>query len=82
MGWLLSLPGKLKAGLAVAAAIAGALVVMFVKGRRAGIAHMEAEQARKRDALQKEYDAIDSRPVDPRGAYDRLRRMSDNKGRR
>lgn len=48
----------------------------YGKGRAEGKAIIEAEQRRKRDALQEEYDRIDAGPADPGGAYDRLRKRS------
>lgn len=68
--------GKLKGGLAIAGAVIVAIGIALLKGRADGKRYMEAEQQRKRDALQKEYDRIDAGPVDPRGAYQRLRDKS------
>lgn len=73
---MFSLWTKIKLGLGVAGAFVVALGIAVLKGRAEGIRHMEAEQQRKRDALQQHYDEIDSRPVDVGGAYDRLRRRS------
>lgn len=61
-------------GLAAAAAFLAAL--SYGKGRAEGKAIIEAEQKEKRDALQAEYDRIDAGPIDPGGAYDRLRDRS------
>lgn len=67
---------KIKLGLGVAGAFVVALGIAFVRGRGEGKAFMQAEQQRKRDALQQEYDRIDAGPIDPGGAYDRLRDKS------
>jgi len=62
------------------AAAAGLLAVLsYGRGRAHGKSQSEAEQTRKRDALQEKYDRIDAGPVDPGRAYDRLR---DRSGRR
>jgi hypothetical protein len=59
------------------AAAAGFLAALsYGKGRAEGKAIIEAEQKEKRDALQDEYDRIDAGPIDPGGAYDRLRKRS------
>lgn len=68
---------KLKTFAALCGAFFVAIAIAFLKGRKAGVAHMEAEQQRKRDALQQHYDEIDARPVDVGGAYDRLRGKQD-----
>ena len=73
---MFSLWAKIKAGLAIAGAVLVAIGIALLKGRAEGIRHMEAEQQRKRDALQQEYDRIDAGPIDPGGAYDRLRKRS------
>lgn len=67
---------KLKTFAALCGAFFVALAIAFLKGRKAGVAHMESEQQRKRDALQQHYDEIDARPVDPGAAYDSLRERS------
>ena len=64
---------KFKTFAALLGAFFVALTIAFLKGRRAGVEHMEAEQQRKRDALQQHYDEIDARPVDPGASYDRMR---------
>lgn len=64
---------KIKAAAVALVGIAIAIGIAFIKGRRAGLAYMEAEQQRKRDVLQQRYDEIDGRPLDPGSAYDRLR---------
>jgi hypothetical protein len=67
---------KIQAGLAIAGAVIVAIGIAFLKGRKVGVEHIQAEQQRKRDALQDEYDRIDAGPIDPDGAYDRLRERS------
>jgi hypothetical protein len=67
---------KLKTFAALLGAFFVALGIAVLKGRKAGIDHMKAEQQEKRDALQKHYDEIDARPVDVGSAYDRLRKRS------
>lgn len=61
---------------ALAAAAAFVAALSYGKGRAEGKAIIEAEQKEKRDALQAEYDRIDAGPIDPSGAYDRLRDRS------
>lgn len=73
---MFSLWTKIKAGAFALAGIAVAIGLVFLKGRKAGIDHMEVEQQRKRDALQQHYDEIDNRPVDVGDAYQRLRDKS------
>ncbi len=68
--------GKIKGALAIAGAVIVAIGIAFLKGRKAGVQHIEAEQQRKRDALQQHYDEIDNRPFDVGRAYDRLRERS------
>ena len=48
LGWLSGPWAKVQAALAVAGAIIVAIGIAFLKGRRAGIAHMEAEQNARR----------------------------------
>jgi hypothetical protein len=67
---------KLKTLAALCGAFFIALGIAFLKGRGEGKRHMEAEQQRKRDALQSHYDQIDAGPVDVGGAYDSLRKRS------
>jgi hypothetical protein len=74
--WLAGPWAKLQTALAIAGAVIVAIGIAFLKGRKAGVEHIQAEQQRKRDALQDEYDRIDAGPVDPGGAYDRLRKRS------
>lgn len=61
---------------ALAAAAGFIAALSYGKGRAEGKAIIEAEQKEKRDALQAEYDRIDAGPIDPGGAYDRLRDRS------
>lgn len=76
ISWLAGPWAKVQAGLAIAGAVIIAIGIALLKGRAEGKRYMEAEQQRKRDALQEEYDRIDAGPVDPRGAYQRLRKRS------
>lgn len=69
--------GKIQGWVALAGVILAAIAVAFVRGRSEGKAYMEAEQQRKRDALQQHYDDIDRAPADPGAAYERLRHRSD-----
>lgn len=77
-GWLVGPWAKVQAAMAIAGAVALAIGIAFLKGRRAGIEHIEAEQQKRRDNLQEHYDEIDRQGIDPAGSYDRLRRMSDD----
>lgn len=74
--------GKVQAALAVAGAVIVAIGIAFLRGRSAGITHIEAEQQKRRDHLQDHYDDIDRQAIDPAGSYDRLRGLSDDKDRR
>lgn len=52
IGWLSGPWAKLQAGLAFAGAVIVAIGIAFIRGRTAGIKHIEAEQnARRIDAL-------------------------------
>lgn len=73
---------KLKLGFGVVGAVIVGIGIAFLKGRAAGIEHIEAEQQKRRDNLQEHYDEIDRQAVDPARSYDRLRGLSDNKDRR
>jgi len=73
---------KLKLGLGIAGAVIIAIGIAFLKGRAAGINHIEAEQAKRRDHLQEHYDEIDRQAIDPAGSYERLRRLRDDKSGR
>lgn len=79
IGWFAGLGGKLQAGLAALGVILAAIGIAFLKGRKAGQEHMQQEQQRKRDEIQAEYDRIDAGPVDPSGAYQRLRARNRTK---
>jgi len=62
--------------LAFLGVVLAAIGIAFLKGRKAGQEHIQAEQQRKRDALQEEFDRIDAGPVDPDSSYQRLRQRS------
>jgi uncharacterized membrane-anchored protein YhcB (DUF1043 family) len=79
---MFSLWTKIKAGLVIAGAVIVAIGIAFLKGRRAGVEHIEAEQQKRRDKLQEHYDEIDRQNIDPAGSYDRLRGLSNDKDRR
>jgi hypothetical protein len=68
---------RLKVWALAAAALVGALLAAFFKGRAAGEADSEAETTKAREALREKYDEIDDAPVRVDDAYDRLRRMSE-----
>jgi hypothetical protein len=59
MTWLLALPAKLKAILAISGAAIVAIGIAFLKGRAEGIRHLEAEQARRRIEAMKDRKEID-----------------------
>lgn len=82
ISWFAGLGSKIQAGLAALGVILAAIGIAFFKGRKAGQEHIQKQQQRKRDELQAEYDKIDAGPIDPDGAYNRLRRLSDNKSGR
>lgn len=63
-----------------AAALVGVLLAAYWRARADGKAAAAAEQAQARQRLQEKYDEIDRAPGDVGGAYDRLRRMSGDKG--
>lgn len=73
---MIALWEKLKGYAAASGLILAAIGIAFLKGRKAGVEHIETEQARKRDALQQHYDEIDGRGVSPDNAYSRLRERS------
>lgn len=57
IGWLAGPWAKLKAGLAFAGVAIAAIGIAFLRGRSAGIKHIEAEQnARRIDALKQRKD--------------------------
>ncbi len=64
---------------ALVAAAGFIAALSYGKGRMEGKSIIEAEQKRKRDALQEEYDRIDAGPVDVDRAYQRLRDRSDRR---
>ena len=51
--------GKLKAALAIAGAVIIAIGIAFLRGRKAGIDHIEAEQDRRRLESMKQRKEID-----------------------
>lgn len=71
---------KLKGYAAALGLILAAIGIAFLKGRKAGVQHIETEQARKRDALQQDYDEIDNRGISPADAYSKLRERSRDRG--
>jgi len=73
---------KLQIGIGIVGAAIVAIGFAFLRGRSAGITHIEAEQQKRRDHLQDHYDDIDRQAIDPAGSYDRLRGLSDDKDRR
>ena len=73
---------KLKTFAALCGAFFIAVGIAFLKGRADGEKIIEAEQQKRRDQLQEHYDEIDRQAVDPDRAYDRLRRLPDDKGGR
>lgn len=73
---------KIKIGLGITGAVIAAIGIAFLKGRHAGIEHIQAEQQRRRDNLQEHYDEIDRQVIDPAGSYDRLRGLSDDEDAR
>ncbi len=79
ISWFAGLGGKIQAGLAAAGVILAAIGIAFLKGRKAGQEHIQAEQQRKRDALAAEYDKIDANSPSVDGAYDHLRSLRRNK---
>lgn len=77
--WFAGPWAKLQAGLAFLGVVLAAIGIAFLKGRKAGQEHIQAEQQRKRDALQEQYDKIDAGPSDPSGAYQRLRNRTNGR---
>jgi hypothetical protein len=73
---------NLQIGLGIVGAVIVAIGIAFLRGRSAGITHIEAEQQKRRDHLQDHYDDIDRQAIDPAGSYYRLRGLSDDKDRR
>lgn len=78
IGWLLNPWAKVKAGLAIAGAVIIGFAIAFLKGRRAGIEHVQAEQnARRIDAIKTQNQVEDD--INSLGAQDvddRLRRWN------
>lgn len=56
---MFSLWGKVKAALAIAGAVIIAIGLAFLKGRKAGIDHIEAEQSARRVQSMKDRKAVD-----------------------
>ncbi len=48
MTWLALIPGKIKAALGITLAVIVAIGIAFLRGRSAGIQHIEAEQTKRR----------------------------------
>lgn len=69
MTWLFALWGKTKIWAGIALAVLVAIGVAFLRGRAAGIQHMEAEQARRRIEAIKERQEVDDE-VDQMGSTD------------
>lgn len=75
IGWLAGPWAKLQAGLAIAGAVIVAIGIAFLKGRKAGVAHIEAEQAARRIQSMKDRKAVDDE-VQNLGSNDIDDRMS------
>lgn len=70
--------GKIKAALAIAVAVIVAIGIAFLRGRKAGIDHIEAEQDRRRLESMKQRKEVDDE-IDALGAQDvdeRLKRWN------
>jgi hypothetical protein len=70
--------GKIKAALAIAGAVIVAIGIAFLRGRKAGIDHIEAEQDRRRLESMKQRKEVDDE-IDALGAQDvdeRLKRWN------
>lgn len=70
--------GKLKAALAIAGAVIVSIGIAFLRGRKAGIDHIEAEQDRRRLESMKQRKEVDDE-IDALGAQDvdeRLKRWN------
>lgn len=78
ISWFAGPWAKLQAGLAALGVILAAIGIAFLKGRKAGQEHIQAEQQRKRDALQDAYDKVDANSPDVDGAYNHLRSLRHN----
>lgn len=58
--WLLSLVGKVQVWAGIALAVVAAIGIAFLRGRSAGIQHIEAEQAKRRiESIQKRKEIDD-----------------------
>lgn len=77
MIWLVEIFTRIKFYLVIAAGAVAAIVVGYWRARSDGAAAQKLEQAKAREKLQEKYDAIDAKPVDPVGSYDRLRKLHD-----
>ncbi len=69
MTWLFALWGKTKIWAGLALAVLVAIGIAFLRGRSAGIQHMEAEQARRRIEAMKDRKEVDD-DVDQMGSAD------------
>lgn len=82
MTWLLGLWGKTKvfaaASLVGVALVAAALLRARLDGKNAA----EMKQTKARQRLQEKYDEVNRQNVDVDAAYDRLGKLSDDKGKR
>ena len=76
LSFLLSLFGKVKVYLGLAATGAVGLLFLYLNIRKSGEDAVLAEQATKRAELQKKYDKIDNRKPDLDGAVSYLRKRS------
>ncbi|MBS7545697.1 hypothetical protein [Ancylobacter oerskovii] len=82
MTWLFALFDKTKLYLLAAVAAAGTVAAAWWRAREDGKNAVRLEQSQAREKLRDAYDEIDRSPGDVDGAYDRLGRLSDGKGRR
>lgn len=69
MTWLIALWGKTKVWAGIGLAVIVAIGIAFLRGRSAGIQHMEAEQARRRIESIKDRKEVDD-DVDQMGPAD------------
>lgn len=74
--------GGIKSYMVYAAAVAAAVLIGYFKARQDGKNSVRLEQAKAKEKLQDKYDAIDNQNIDPTGSYERLKRMSGDKGSR
>lgn len=82
MSRVLAFFGGIKFHLLAAGAFIAAAFAAYWRIREDGKTAARLEQSKARDNLQEHYDEIDRQAIDPAGSYDRLRRMSDDKGGR